>query len=106
MRFYAWLLPLKFILCVHCPRCGKMDVQRLPRERVVDGWQLALATILRFSGYRCDPCRIRFLSMRPYNPIAPTCVAPVPGAPPAVESAENAIVDADVEETPASKTAK
>lgn len=103
-RFYAWLLPLKFAIYVHCARCGRLDVQRLARERVVEGWPLVLATLLRLRGYRCDACRIRFLSLRPYNPIAPTRTTPIPEPP--LPPPENPVLEGEVEDAPPAPASK
>jgi hypothetical protein len=31
-RFYAWSVPVRFLIYAHCRRCGNFDVQRISRE--------------------------------------------------------------------------
>jgi hypothetical protein len=44
------------------------------RERVNDGGMVFLKRFLGFPAYRCDPCRQRFFSIRPYRRILPSTV--------------------------------
>lgn len=74
-RFFAWSVPVSFIFYVHCARCGSMDLQKVSRERVTSGLMLLLSKAFRLRAYRCDFCRIRFFSVRPFKRIAPTRVA-------------------------------
>ncbi|MFZ0738208.1 MAG: hypothetical protein WCA98_08815 [Candidatus Acidiferrales bacterium] len=69
-RFFAWsVIPASFVACAHCPRCGRMDLEKIAGRLVVDGTLRRLKRILGFAAYRCDPCRERFFSLRRYNPI-------------------------------------
>ncbi len=68
LRFFAWKVPIRYALYVHCPKCGKMDMQRIARERVDEGMFLWLKRIIGFKAYRCDPCRTRFFSTRDVSP--------------------------------------
>ncbi len=63
-RFYAWAVPVAYARYAHCARCGNLDLQRIDREYVTDGWFVWLRRWLQFPAYRCDPCRHRFFSLR------------------------------------------
>jgi hypothetical protein len=54
---------------VHCPRCGNLDLQRVSRERVVEDLFAPLKRAVHLPAYRCDPCRLRFFSLRPFRRI-------------------------------------
>jgi uncharacterized protein with PIN domain len=56
----------------HCPRCGNFDLEHISRERVGPGIQTFLPRRLGFPAYRCDPCREKFFSLRPYRRIVPS----------------------------------
>jgi hypothetical protein len=73
-RFYARRVAFAFARYAHCPRCGNFDLERIPRERVQNG-NLLYPKRLGFRGYRCDPCRFRFFSRRPFRPIFPSLKA-------------------------------
>jgi len=75
-RFYAWGVAARFVFYVHCARCGNMNLERVSRERVATGLRLLGASLFRMRGYRCDQCRGRFFSLRPYKKITPTRTAP------------------------------
>jgi len=71
LRFYAWSVPVGYVLYAHCKLCGNMDLQRISSEH----GQSPLAWIyrlLRVPTYRCAPCRNRFFSMLSYRRIIPT----------------------------------
>lgn len=69
LRFYARRVALRFIHLAHCRKCGNFDLERISRERVDDGSLIFAKRLLRFPAYRCDPCRERFFSIRPFQPI-------------------------------------
>ncbi len=75
-RFFAWLVPARWVFYVHCPTCGNLDLQHVARDRVNSGvsW---LYRRLRVPAYRCDPCRRRFFSLRRFRRILPTVTDPV-----------------------------
>jgi uncharacterized protein with PIN domain len=58
----------------HCPRCGNFDLEHIARDRVQDGVLLFLQRFLGFPAYRCDPCRQKFFSLRPFRRILPSMV--------------------------------
>jgi hypothetical protein len=62
-------VPAQLAFYVHCPRCGNLDLQRVSRERVVEDLFAAFKRLLRIPAYRCDPCRLRFFSVRPFRRI-------------------------------------
>jgi len=64
-RFYANRVAWPFVRFAHCPRCGNFDLQRLPRNRVDQAPLLWVKRFLGFPAYRCEPCRLRFFSLRP-----------------------------------------
>ncbi len=68
-RFFAWAVPLAYQMYAHCEFCGNLNLQRISREYVTDGWFPWLHRALRFPAYRCDPCRHRFFSLRSYHRI-------------------------------------
>jgi hypothetical protein len=70
-RFFAWIVPVRWVFYVHCPNCGNMDLHHVARDRVL-GRMSWLYRLLRLRAYRCDPCRHRFFSARPYRRIQPT----------------------------------
>ncbi len=71
MRFFAWAVPLQYQRYAHCDLCGSLDLQRISREYVTEGSLIWLRRLLQFPAYRCDPCRHRFFSVRPYHRILP-----------------------------------
>jgi len=70
-RFYAWLVPASLIWYAHCPRCGLYHLERISARHVAHGPLRRIKRMLGFSAYRCDPCRERFFSIRPYREILP-----------------------------------
>lgn len=74
-RFYAWSVPVSLVQFVHCPQCGNFDLERIGTDHVHTGasW---LGRLLGLPGYRCDPCRFRFFSLRPFRPIQPRAAPP------------------------------
>ncbi len=68
-RFYAWLVPASLIWYVHCPRCGIFQLERIGARHISKGLFHRTKRVLGMSAYRCDPCRTRFFSVRPYREI-------------------------------------
>jgi hypothetical protein len=71
-RFFAGLVPLRYLGRVHCPNCGNLDVEHVRRDRVVGGMWVTVQRVLRLPAYRCDACRNRFFSLRSYRPVEPS----------------------------------
>jgi hypothetical protein len=65
---------LSFSYLAHCPRCGNFDLDHISRERVEEGSMVFVKRLLHFPAYRCDPCRERFFSIRPFRKILPSMV--------------------------------
>jgi len=70
-RFFARKVAMPFLRYAHCPRCGNFDLERISRDRVEDGAFVAVWRLLGFPAYRCDPCRMRFFSVRRHRKILP-----------------------------------
>ncbi len=92
-RFYAGkVLPVSLSVYAHCPRCGRTELEKIAGRLVASGPVSILKRFLGFAAYRCDPCREKFFTMRPYHPIHPKIVVvrkhkpkehePVPAAAP------------------------
>ena len=64
LRYHARPVPLRYFLYAHCSLCGNMDLERISPEHV-PGLGSVLGRILRLPALRCEPCRHRFLSLRP-----------------------------------------
>jgi hypothetical protein len=62
-RFYAWSVPVEFVIYAHCRRCGNLGVKRISSEHV-SGPFAELFRTLRLPAYRCAPCRHKFFSIR------------------------------------------
>jgi uncharacterized protein with PIN domain len=73
-RFHASRVAVSFSGYAHCPRCGNFDLEHIARDRVQDGVLLFLQRFLGFPAYRCDPCRQKFFSLRPFRRILPSMV--------------------------------
>ena len=73
-RFFASRVALVFVGYAHCWRCGNFDLDRITGERVDPGVFNFLKRACGFPAYRCDPCREKFFSMRPYRKIVPSNV--------------------------------
>jgi len=73
-RFRARRVALSFASYAHCPKCGNFDLEHISRERVENGTLVTLKRWLGFRAYRCDPCRQRFFSTRPFRRISPSTV--------------------------------
>src|ERR1700734_3356976 len=86
LRFYAWKVAAAFSLNAHCPRCGNFNLEHISRERVEAGSMITLKRWLGFPAYRCDPCRHRFFSVKPFRRILPS-----PSATTNAESAAQAV---------------
>lgn len=65
-RFYARIMPLADSLHAHCPICGNPDLKRIDPEHV-DSMFAFLWRHLRIPAYRCEPCRHKYFSVRPYR---------------------------------------
>jgi hypothetical protein len=63
-----------FMGYAHCSRCGNFDLDRILADRVDPGILNSLMRLLSFPAYRCDPCRGKFFSVRPYRKIVPSIV--------------------------------
>jgi hypothetical protein len=74
-RFHAWRVAASLSRYAHCPRCGNFDLKPISRERVEKGTLLAAKRLFRIPAYRCDPCRERFFSLRPFRRILPSMVS-------------------------------
>jgi len=74
-RFYAWTVAVSFAGYAHCMRCGNFDLRRVPADRVPLGVQSFVKRRLGCRAYRCDLCRLKFFSIRPYRRILPSMVA-------------------------------
>lgn len=72
LRFYAWRVAVVFSRYAHCPRCGNFDLQEISRVRVAQGFLRGVKRLFGMPAYRCDPCRLRFFSMRPRRRILPS----------------------------------
>lgn len=70
-RFRVWKIQPTHQFVAHCPRCGNVDLERVARKRVEGGFIIAMERRLNFPAYRCDPCRHKFFSLRPYRPSSP-----------------------------------
>jgi hypothetical protein len=75
MRFYGWRVAFAFANYAHCPRCGNFDLEHIARDRVESGPLVFLKRFFGFPAYRCDPCRQRFFSLRPFRRIVPSTVS-------------------------------
>jgi putative component of membrane protein insertase Oxa1/YidC/SpoIIIJ protein YidD len=75
LRFYASRVAVFHCHFAHCPKCGNFDLEHISRERVERGTLLFAKRLLRFRAYRCDPCRERFFSIRPFRRILASTVA-------------------------------
>ena len=85
-RFHAWRVAAILERFAHCPRCGNFDLEHISRERVEDGTLVFVKRWMRFPAYRCDPCRHRFFSVKPFRRILPS-----PSATANTESAAQAV---------------
>ena len=66
-RYYARLMTLNDSLRAHCSICGNHELKRIDREHV--NTPLAfLGRWLSLPAYRCEPCRKKFFSVRPFRP--------------------------------------
>jgi len=72
MRFRARHVAISFVYYAHCPKCGNFDLERVGRDRVEEGTLLFLKRTLGFPAFRCDPCRHKFFSIRPFRRILPS----------------------------------
>jgi hypothetical protein len=70
-RFYAWIVPVSLLFYAHCPRCGMLHLDRISARHITQGPLHRVKRMLGFAAYRCDPCRQRFFSIRPYREILP-----------------------------------
>jgi C4-type Zn-finger protein len=65
-RFHARLMTLSDSLHAHCPICGNAELQRIAADRV-DTPLGFLWRRLSIPAYRCEPCRYKYFSIRPYR---------------------------------------
>jgi C4-type Zn-finger protein len=65
-RFYSRPMPLGESLRAHCPRCGNPDLKRISSEYVASPFSF-LWRFLRIPAFRCEPCRHKYFSIRPYR---------------------------------------
>src|ERR1700674_1504730 len=63
-RFHGRLKPFRIFLYAHCGICGNLELQRISAERVF-GMTARLGRILGLPALRCEPCRHKFISVRP-----------------------------------------
>jgi hypothetical protein len=54
-------------LHAHCPLCGNIELKRISPEHV-DTPLGFLWGLLRIPAYRCEPCRYKYFSIRPWRP--------------------------------------
>ena len=71
-RFHAGSVAVRFMGYAHCWRCGNFDLDRVASDRVDRGAFNFLKRLLSLPAYRCDPCREKFFSIRPYRRIMPS----------------------------------
>lgn len=64
-RFRAHRVPFGLLMRAHCPRCGNVHLDKIASDRVHEGVMLPLKRMLGLPAYRCDPCRMKFHSVRP-----------------------------------------
>jgi len=64
-RFRAHRVAFPLFFRAHCPRCGNPHLDKISSDRVMEGLLLPLKRILGMPAYRCDPCRMKFYSLRP-----------------------------------------
>jgi hypothetical protein len=75
LRFYAWRVAASFAGYAHCPRCGNFDLDQVSRDRVPQNLKNSILRVLGLPAYRCDPCREKFFTLRPYRRILPSMIA-------------------------------
>jgi len=75
LRFYAWRVAISFVGYAHCPRCGNFDLDHIARDRAGQGAWITVQRFLGLPAYRCDPCRQKFFSVRPYRRIVPSMIS-------------------------------
>jgi len=77
-RFHARQVAVSLAAYAHCPKCGNFNLDHLSRDRVEHGTLIFLKRWLGCPAYRCEPCRERFFSLRPFRRILPS-TAPAAG---------------------------
>jgi putative FmdB family regulatory protein len=65
-RFYARVRSLSDSLHAHCPICGNPDLQRIAAEHVDTTFAFVWRR-LSIPAYRCEPCRYKYFSIRPWR---------------------------------------
>ena len=65
-RFHARPMPLSDSLHAHCPICGNPELKRISAEHVNSPLSF-LWRRLGVPAYRCEPCRHKYFSLRPYR---------------------------------------
>lgn len=63
-RFYARRVAWDLMRHTNCPRCGNLELRHITNERVEKGGLRWLFRLLGVPAYRCDPCRMKFFSVR------------------------------------------
>jgi C4-type Zn-finger protein len=59
-------MPLGDAIHAHCPICGNLELKRISAE-YVPGHFTFLWRLLSIPAYRCEPCRHKYFSIRPYR---------------------------------------
>ena len=65
-RFYSRLMPLGDSLHAHCPLCGNPELKRISSDYVASPFSF-LWRFLHIPAFRCEPCRHKYFSIRPYR---------------------------------------
>lgn len=66
-RFYARLVPPRFLLRARCPQCGNLELEPIRRSRLQGRPLAQLATYLGAKALRCEGCRENFAAWRPLH---------------------------------------
>ena len=65
-RYHARLMSVSDLLHAHCPICGNPVLKRISGEHV-NGPFAFLWRLLSIPAYRCEPCRHKYFSLKPYR---------------------------------------
>jgi C4-type Zn-finger protein len=65
-RFHARLMTFSELVRAHCPICGNAALKRISGEHVSSTFSF-LWRKLAIPAYRCEPCRHKYFSIRPYR---------------------------------------
>jgi len=63
-RFRARPIPLSHLFYAHCGICGNMELKQIAAEHV-RGATGMIGRIFGLQALRCEPCRNKFVSVRP-----------------------------------------